>query len=143
MSSRSVRVTPKPPSPKSCSQFMAMWEWHAGRRMNGAHSLVTQSNEGQHLFSGSSRSFSAALKAKKILNLLILPPKEGHKYMHSCSCMHNFVHPRCKKKFNVLGMITHYVFVLKLMVVHFSTIYACCSINQRGLDELRTNQSQN
>lgn len=66
MSSRSVRVTPKPPSPKSCSQFIVIWEWHAGRRMNKAHSLVTQSDEGQHLFSGSPRSFSAALREEII-----------------------------------------------------------------------------
>lgn len=65
MSSRSVRVTPKPPSPKSCSQFIVMWEWHAGRRMNKAHSLVTQLNEGQHSFSGSPRSFSAALRDRE------------------------------------------------------------------------------
>lgn len=47
MSSRRVRVTPKPPSPKSCSQFIVMWGWHAGKRMNGAHSLVTLSRGGQ------------------------------------------------------------------------------------------------
>lgn len=42
MSSRSVRVTPKPPSPKSCSQFIVTWEWHSGRRMNEAHSLLSR-----------------------------------------------------------------------------------------------------
>jgi hypothetical protein len=46
MSSRSVRVTPRPPSPKSCSQFIVMWELHTGRRMNEAHPMVTLSDEG-------------------------------------------------------------------------------------------------
>lgn len=71
MSSRNVRVTPKPPSPKSCSQFIVIWEWHAGRRMNKAHSLVTQSNEGQHSFSGSPSSFSAALREKRTTEVKI------------------------------------------------------------------------
>lgn len=67
MSRRRVRVTPKPPSPKSCSQFIVTWEWDAGRRMNKAPSLVTQLNEGQRSFCGSPRSFSAALRKSKIM----------------------------------------------------------------------------
>lgn len=66
MSSRRVRVTPKPPSPKSCSQFMVMWGRHAGKRMNGAHSLVTLSRGGRPaVVSGSPRIFSAALRDQK------------------------------------------------------------------------------
>lgn len=59
MSSRRVRVTPKPPSPKSCSQFIAVWGWHAGKRMNGAHSLVAPWRGGQR--------WSAALRGSSAL----------------------------------------------------------------------------
>lgn len=66
MSSRRVRVTPMPPSPKSCSQFMVMWGRHAGKRMNGAHSLVTLfRGGGPAIVSGSPRIFSAALRDQK------------------------------------------------------------------------------
>lgn len=73
MSSRSVRVTPKPPSPKSCSQFMTMWEWHAGRRMNKAHSLVTWASEGHDSFSGSPMSFSSDLREKMKVEMMTFP----------------------------------------------------------------------
>lgn len=93
MSSRSVRVTPKPPSPKSCSQFMVMWEWHAGRRMNRAHSLVTQSNEGQRSFSGSPMSFSAALREREKKNWiysLVVLKKHMNQVVNICIHAHKY-----------------------------------------------------
>lgn len=139
MSSRSVRVTPKPPSPKSCSQFIVMWEWHAGRRMNKANSLCHTVKRRPALVLCLSEVLQCCSEGEKnnrhknklliILKDLLFQPTEemcesSHEHMHSCLHTHHCLHPICKScaqtdiDRNSVSLFTkHFEPLLKLIAV--------------------------
>lgn len=108
MSSRSVRVTPKPPSPKSCSQFIVTWEWHSGRRMNEAHSLVTHLKEGQHSSLALRAPFRAALRERD---------RER--------CMKHANHARIKQTFMKMVRV-----IMSLGTVRFEIVTVCKTFSE-------------